>query len=384
MKELVDGFSKGFRLNYTGPRIPTVCKNLISANQHAGKLLEKISSEISLGRIMGPFDEKPISTLRLSPVGVLPKTSGLWRMIIHLSYPRDNSVNDHIDESHCTVQYTSFDNIIRMISELGRGALLAKMDIKSAFRLLPVYPGDFDLLGFKFLGKYYIDKCLPMGCAISCSIFEKFSSFLHWLIEYRTKHSTLDHYLDDFIFAGPRDTPVCKDLMNGFTAISAELGIPIAKEKTMGPTSRIVVLGLEIDSINMIIRIPADKLQEISQLIVKALERHKLTCRELESLVGKLSFFCKAVRPGRAFLRRFYDIMKTVKKPHHYIRINSCLKEDFNMWLSILETFPGQAYFPDTTWTDNNVIQLFTDSAGSADLGCGAFFSGQWLFSHGP
>ncbi|KAL5021117.1 hypothetical protein ScPMuIL_000272, partial [Solemya velum] len=39
-------------------------------------------------------------------------------------------------------------------------------------------------------------------------IFEKFSSFLHWLIEYRTKHSTLDHYLDDFIFAGPRDTPV--------------------------------------------------------------------------------------------------------------------------------------------------------------------------------
>ena len=54
------------------------------------------------------------------------------------------------------------------------------MDIKSAIRLLPVYPGDFNLLGFKIDSDYFIDKCMPMGCSISCSTFQKCSAFLHW------------------------------------------------------------------------------------------------------------------------------------------------------------------------------------------------------------
>lgn len=63
------------------------------------------------------------------------------------------------------------------ISSLGKGALLAKIDINSAFRLLPVHPGDNNQLCFMLDGEYYVDKCLPMGCAISCNVFEKFSTF---------------------------------------------------------------------------------------------------------------------------------------------------------------------------------------------------------------
>jgi hypothetical protein len=40
------------------------------------------------------------------------------------------------------------------------------MDIKAAFRLLPVYPGDFNLLGFKIDSVYFIDKCMPMGFTV--------------------------------------------------------------------------------------------------------------------------------------------------------------------------------------------------------------------------
>lgn len=52
------------------------------------------------------------------------------------------------------------------ISKLGKGAL----DIKSAFRLVPVNPADFDLLGFSINALYYVEKCLPTGCSISCKI----------------------------------------------------------------------------------------------------------------------------------------------------------------------------------------------------------------------
>jgi hypothetical protein len=63
---------------------------------------------------------------------------------------------------------------LKLNSALGQKALCAKMDICQAFRLLIINPADFDLLGIMFGGKYYVDKCLPMGCSISCSLFEKF------------------------------------------------------------------------------------------------------------------------------------------------------------------------------------------------------------------
>lgn len=140
--------------------------------------------------------------MRCSPIGLVPKRTGGLRLITHLSYPKNFSVNDHIDETYTKVLYSSFDNVVTMTQKLGKNALLAKMDIKSAFRLLKVYPGDFDLLEIKVLDKYYIDKCMPMGCSISCSSFEKCSTFLHWTVQYESKSNNLDHYLDDFLFAG--------------------------------------------------------------------------------------------------------------------------------------------------------------------------------------
>jgi hypothetical protein len=67
-----------------------------------------------------------------------------YRLITHLSYPPSNSVNDFIDNKFSTVQYSSFDKAISIVKKLDKNALIAKMDIKSAFRLLLVYPGDFN------------------------------------------------------------------------------------------------------------------------------------------------------------------------------------------------------------------------------------------------
>ena len=59
--------------------------------------------------------------------------------------------------------------------------------------------------------------------------------------------------------------------------------------------------------------------------------------RELESLVGKLIFFSKAVRGSRAFNRRFYDAMIVVANPHYKVRVSSAVREDMHMWLQFLD-----------------------------------------------
>jgi hypothetical protein len=60
---------------------------------------EKLAKEISQGRIAGPFDELPFVNKHISPIGVVPKKeAGQYRLIHHLSYPKDNSINDHIPD----------------------------------------------------------------------------------------------------------------------------------------------------------------------------------------------------------------------------------------------------------------------------------------------
>ena len=101
------------------------------------------------------------------------KTPGEYRVIHNLSYPYDEtSVNAAIPREHATVQYATISDAIKHINHHGRACFLAKTDIKSAFRLLPIHPDDRHLLGLKWDGLYYFDNCLPMGCASSCKLFE--------------------------------------------------------------------------------------------------------------------------------------------------------------------------------------------------------------------
>ena len=61
------------------------------------------------------------------------------------------------------VQYSPFDNAISIVQRLGEYALCAKSDIKSAFRLLPIYPGSFDLLGIQLSEISISIKCFQWG-----------------------------------------------------------------------------------------------------------------------------------------------------------------------------------------------------------------------------
>jgi hypothetical protein len=102
-----------------------------------------------------------------------------------------------------------------------------------------------------------------MGCSVSCSHFERFSSFLHWVTEMESGLHDIDHYLDDFLFAGADTTSNCSKLMNTFTEVYSQLGVPIADDKTEGPSTMITFLGLLIDTEKMLIQIPDEKVQQL-------------------------------------------------------------------------------------------------------------------------
>ena len=112
--------------------------------------------------------------------------------------PGGYSVNDGIPKSLCSLKYVTIDEVIKGIIQLGRGTLLAKIDIKSAFRLLPVHPADRHMLGMRWNGDIYIDTCLPFGLRSAPKLFDILAEFLAWVAK-QSNVSFLIHYLDDFL-----------------------------------------------------------------------------------------------------------------------------------------------------------------------------------------
>lgn len=103
--------------------------------------------------------------LHISRFGVIPKSNqpGKWILILDLSSPEGFSVNDSIDPHVCSMSYATVDQAVSKVMELGRNALMAKVDIEHAYRNVPVHVEDRSLLGMSWQGKVFVDTVLPFG-----------------------------------------------------------------------------------------------------------------------------------------------------------------------------------------------------------------------------
>ena len=343
---LYTGFKFGFSLHFEGTRTSFFANNLISAQQNPEIVSAKLSKELAAGRLAGPFDRPPFPKFRVSPLGVVPKKAlGEYRLIHHLSFPRGDSVNDGIAQQHASVQYARVDDAVAMIKQLGSGCFLAKTDIKSAFRIIPINPSDYDLLGIFWQGQYYYDRAMPMGCASSCRTFEMFNSTaIEWVAKKHLSIRYLIHILDDYLMAAPTYHQCRIDLAR-FLSLCDYLGVPMAPEKTVGPENILSFAGIELDTLRMEARLPLDKTEKCKILVSAFLRRKKVTLREIQSLTGLLNFACSVVVPGRAFLCRLINLTKGIKSAHHFIRLTKSVKADLEIWRSFLDDFNGRSFF---------------------------------------
>lgn len=375
---ILSGFSNGFSVCSEKISPSLQCKNLCSANKLRDILSEKIYKELLAGRFAGPFLTPPFSNFTISPLGLCPKKDPKkFRLIHHLSFPKGDSVNDSIAEEFCSVQYTKIIDAIRGIKEFKSPCFLAKTDISMAYRNLPLRPEEYHLFGFMWKGLYYHDKCLPMGVSSACQIFERFSTGLHWIGQNFMNEGITFHILDDFLIVA-QSRELCESYLKQFLDVCDKIGVPMAPDKTVGPSHCLTFLGIELDTVEQEARLPSDKLSKCIELIQEFLRRKKVTLREIQSLCGLLNFACQVVLPGRAFLRRLYEITKTLRKPHHTVKLTRGCKDDLLVWQSFLEHFNGTCFFIDERMVSNDVFQLYTDASGT--YGYGAVFGKSWFY----
>jgi len=159
--------------------------------------------------------------------------------------------------------------------------------------------------------------------------------FLEHCVVSRVNSGLLIHHLDDF-FGVDMSRSLCGDLMSVFSKVMVELGVPVAVEKTEGPTMVLTFLGLELDSAKMQVRIPMAKIHELTEKISQILSKTKARLRDIQSLIGSLNFCCRAIPAGRPFCRRLINATCGLTKPFHRIRIRRDMKLKLRMWLQFV------------------------------------------------
>lgn len=190
---VMSGITQGFRIGFNHRQpLRSSSNNMRSALDNPHVVQQYLEKECSLGHIVGPLPLHAIPSTHISPFGVIPKSNqpGKWRLIVNLSAPDGFSVNDGIDGSLTSLTYVKVDDIIQQVLLLGKGSLMAKMDIESAFRIVPVHPDDRPLLGMKWDTQLYIDCTLPFGLRSAPKIFNSIADALEWIVKAHDSHTT--------------------------------------------------------------------------------------------------------------------------------------------------------------------------------------------------
>lgn len=132
------------------------------------------------------------------------------------------------------------DNAIKLIKLAGRGAWLSKADITDAFKIMPLHPSQWHLFGVSWQNKYSFSVRLTFRCKLQFVL----------------------HLLDDFLLIDFPDANPSRSI-NLLVKAFNKFGIPLAEEKTKGPSRVLDFLGITLDSVKMQASLPLDKLESI-------------------------------------------------------------------------------------------------------------------------
>ena len=373
---VVRGIREGFRVGLQGdPKgLKPARQNMVSVRQHPEVVQEYLARELEAGRIVevGHSTHAAAMGIHCSPFGVIPKKgkAGRWRLIVDLSAPDGGSVNDGISAELASLSYMSVDDVMREVLRRGRGTLMAKADIKQAYRNLPVHPVDRELLGIQWRDRLFVDCCLPFGLRSAPLLFTVTGDLLQWVMKKRGV-SWIRHYIDDFITVGNPGESECQRHIGIVKEVCEEAGMPTEPEKEEGPTTELVFLGMELDSRQLVIRLPEEKLQRMRSTLERWRGMKSCKKRDLLSIIGVLSHASKAIRAGRSFLRQLIDLSTGIRQLHRHIRLNREARADLEWWHQFGQDWNGVAMM----WCMDRAkpgAVVTTDASGA--WGCGAWW----------
>ena len=368
---ILDGIKDGFDIIDADANItPVSCQNHPSAKPNS-PLYEKATAQVLREIQNGHYVvcEEPPDIV--SPMAAIPKPDGDVRLIHDCSRPVGEAVNDYCS----TDWHQKFSRVDDAAAVMSEGCYFAKVDLRSAYRSVSLSKRSQSVTGLSWNlnGKtvYMRDTRLPFGARLSVGIFHRLTQAVKRMMDRKGFDLTIV-YLDDFLIIS-KSKYVCAEALKTLILLLRKLGFMIHWGKVVDPTTRITFLGIELDSIDMTLRLPEEKLLALKEELQGSLSRNRFTKRQLQSLAGRLSWAASVVKGGRVFLRRIFNTISMLRHSTHRVRITAEVRKDLLWWSNFISSFNGKS-----TLLDQCPIEcVFSDACNE---GAGGSFGGDWFY----
>lgn len=309
----------------------------------------------------------------ISALGAIPKKSSKVRLIHDCSRPQGSALNDHTSTEH--FKYQSLNDATDFITP---NCYFAKVDLSNAYRSVKIHESNFKATGLKwrFSGDkqdtYMVDQRLPFGASQSPGIFNRITQSVRVMMAHKG-YKTIVVYLDDFLIIS-QSYDECLLALSELMRLLRELGFQLNYNKIEGPKQKLIFLGVLINSVDMTLSVPDEKVTELRNDLQCFLQRTKVTKREIQSLSGKLNWVAQIVYGGRFHIRRLIDRSNTLKKQWYRTRVSADMKLDILWWLNFMNIFNGTMPIVES----RSAISVSIDSC---KIAAGAFYNGDFIYT---
>lgn len=289
---------------------PSITPNGPTARgENEAKLRASVEEQLRKGQVV-PNGSFGVQAIVINALHVVRKLRlGRWkdRRITDHSQPRGSSVND-FPAFEKLFKFTTIEEAAALIEP---NMLLQGFDYRDFYRALPLHPADWPYFAFQVGSEVFLDLHLSFGSKLAPAMAETLSKAIVRCLN--KKGHVFKGYLDDLLCLS-RSEEEALAARDAFRDLSSDLGLTEAIEKYQAPTTQLVWLGIQLDSVAMKASLPADRLATLLEEVRETRAVGRLTGRALESLIGHLSHACKILPAGRGHLESLYKTLHVLQK----------------------------------------------------------------------
>ena len=184
--------------------------------------------------------------------------------------------------------------------------------------------------------QFFLDVVAAFGWIHGSASFQMTSDTILYIM--RKENFGIFAYIDDFIMISP-ENDAHSQFKKLFDFLSY-LGLPMNQDKLTSPCRVLTCLGITINLDNNSLSIDKAKMDEMYSECISVMKKRTLSRRQLQSLLGKLLYLHKCIKPARIFVNRILAVFED--NPHKKrIKLTKEFHKDVEWFINFLPLFSG-------------------------------------------
>ena len=326
---------RGCRIQFASDPYQSRRPHPIKFNQSHSTLIKQEVKELLFKGVIVENQTPPTESFH-STLFLVPKKDGGQRPVINLK-----ALDEFVSAPHFKME-----GIHTLKTLLQPGDWMAKVDLKYAYFSIPIHPDHRKYLHFQFLDKTYQFTRLPFGLASAPWVFTKTLRPAAALA--RELGMRVIVYIDDILLMAESREKLCDQTL-ALVYLLECLGFVINSQKTvLEPTQSLVFLGFTVNSTDMELRLPPEKMKKIRAEARKLRGAENVTARSLSRLIGKMQATNEVIPPAPLFYRHLQMDLKVALRAASQdyetnLTLSPASKSELEWWETELVRWNGRS-----------------------------------------